>query len=291
MSFGGSSSGSIAYPAHMMVMHKEFLAGQNITEEGYTYGTYSNIADDTEAARAENGGSPYANIEGYDPKTDLNLAQQTLDEALAGINEYEPHFQLAMAVDAALEKYDGSFALTDDELEDAVSAFETRSVPAMQHEVSRVATGFFDLQATMSSQYAQSLALMEIARQQEVNNFEASLHLQRRQDRMAMAQALINGQIQLDMTKLRGLMTVAGMQAEQAKLNIMAWQDKLNFDLQVEARDATWDLDLYAYRSNVMSSIAGSATVPHPSAFDRALQVGGLGISGLGMILQLLALL
>lgn len=286
---GGSSATDQAYPVHMTQMHQEFLAGREI-DSGYVFGTFSDVASDTEAARAENGGSPFEAVEGYDPTGDMMRAQSNLDMVSSQLSMYDPETELAKAVDVALSKYDGSFSLTEEEILSEVNAFEDQSIKAMQREVSRTAAGFFDIQAVMSSQYGQAIALLEAARQREVSAFEATMRTEKRRDRMALVQSILQGKTQLELTKLRSVLAIAGMQMEQSKMVVMAMQDKINFDLEVESRDAVWDLELYPYRNAVMSSIAGSATVPFPTKWDRALQAAAVGFAGFGNILQILSM-
>ena len=279
----GPAEPNTDYPFYIKDQYRAWLNGfkkQAVEDDGgnavgtvFNPDDYMNVADEMTAIKAEMGGSPYRFITAYDPNTDLDVAQAALDE-LSDEVDVEPSVDVG---DAVLESIMlvNQHMFPDSELDAVVDSYENQQMPSFQREVSRVAAGYFDIQATMSSQYVMALANMENSRRADLSDFASKLRLQYQQSRMTNAIALTSEMLRIKGGRAAGKQAVAGMQTELSKMKIIAKQDQVNIDLGYVERDTLWNLDLLQHGSAMLGSIYGATTLPRAlTPMERLL--GGL---------------
>lgn len=261
---GGGSSGTIDYPTYMKDFHGAILFGGD--PDGSPpiadFTAWGNVADDMVAARSAYGGSPYALVEAYDPSADIDAIQAKYDDWDDLLDELNHIEDIEDIVDAAVAK--STALVPSSEIDDVVNAFEARSKSAYLRNVSRVATGMFDIGAVMSSQFGMALSQMEVDRQEQVNDVDARLRLMAERERYQSTNAIMSDMVKILLFKIENKRAGVGGQMDISRFNVIASQDQLDKDLTLEVKDAQWDLDLWNYPQGVMSSIAGAATVPRP---------------------------
>jgi len=284
---GGGSS--VSYPEHILNMHEAWLSGQDMSDESWSgHGNYCNVADDILAARRATGGSPFANVLAYNPDSQLDMAQEKLDEFLNEVLQIAPQDDVEAAIDAVAAKLENAMDYTD-EIDAVVNNAEARSIAEMQRAVSRFAAGMFDLNAVMTTQFTTGIALLEQARASSVSDLEMRLHLQAKQERSTALVPLVAAILERSTQKAKGLQSVAALQGEFSKQYVVAKNEQLAMDLEMELKDATWDLDLYKYGISMLGAPAGTAAIPAPEPWEKALgalsTIGSLLIGGLGLLL------
>ena len=100
------------------------------------------------------------------------------------------------------------------------------------------------------------------------------------EDKVLVARINLLGQ--LGLTRLDGGRVVAAQQVAQTHLQIVAKSDEQSVNQQWENAEATWDLDLFPYGSNVLASLSGGvqdAKDKSQTGFSRAMSAGLAGAS------------
>jgi hypothetical protein len=288
---GGASS--TGYPTAIEVMHQTWLTGQHMDDETYTNWTgtdwsdYGNVADDIVAARSDAGGSPWENVVAYNPDSQLDMAQQKLDEFYYEVAGIAAQTDVETAIDAVAEKLDEHYVDATETIDAVVDEAEARSILDSQRAVSRFAAGMFDLNAVMTSQFATGIALIEAERAQGITDLEKRLYLEAQQTRNANLVPLVSAILQKAADKARGYQAAALLQGEISKQHIVAKNEEHTMNLQAEVKDATWDLDLWNYAVKMLAAPAGTAVQPGPEPWEKALGAlstivsMGLGIGGM----------
>jgi len=307
---GGASSGAINYPAHMLLVHQDTLAGQAIydydtvthpttwwsQQEGavnpnWHYGRGINVFDEMYWASRKKGAdpnaSPYASVEAYDPDVDLRAIDERLDRYADVVDSLSPATEIAAAQAAALSFVDTNF-FGEDKISDAVDAMDNRTKDRFLQMVSRMESGAFDVRAVMSSQFNVALSNMEIARQAEVDDYEKQLRVDRDSKRAELVTSVSAQWLAVLTAKLQESRAATALSSEINKQRIVAKNDQRNQNVAFEEKDALWDLDLFRYSNGVFSSIAGAATMtPGPTKAERML---GMVSTGVGLVATVLPL-
>lgn len=131
------------------------------------------------------------------------------------------------------------------------------------------------------------LASASIDAEGRFRGLKTEMEKARAQAAIALVGAMYGSYDQFMKSLLFGQQAVTGLQGEQSKTQIQMKQNEIQFDLEMEVRDALWDLEIWDYGRGVMSSIAGAGTVPGKSKFDRFMDVAGFGVSAATGILGL----
>lgn len=153
-------------------------------------------------------------------------------------------------------------AITDTEIDNMITAFEQRSKPGFQRSVSRATAGMWDVRGVMNTQYSMMLANMESDRQVELNDMEARLRLLQAQDRSQQTLSTAQTYMGAKEFRLNAMNAMIGAEMDLAKFEIIAEQDKLEWDLDMETRARLWNLELYSYVGNVIASAGGAVAMP-----------------------------
>jgi hypothetical protein len=272
---GGGGTAIDAYANQQTLMHRLWLTGSalapTISESTTPAPTSMDVNTEMNAASTYGGGvSPYALASAYDPDTDLVAIEARIEEFVADVEGLDPGADLGEALAFALDQLNTE-VITDADVSNLVDAFETRQSGAYARSATRLAAGMFDIGATMSSAFTMGLANLENDRLAEQNNYDLKLRAEMKNQRIQVGLQLQQQYIQAKNQKIAYRQSVAAMQDALSRLAITAKNDETGFDLQMAIKDRQWNLDLFTFGNNVMSSIAGSATVPHPTQWERKL--------------------
>jgi hypothetical protein len=251
---GGSPTGTIAYPAYMQTAHNDWL--NHTAADTMVY----SVVDLMNAAMS--GQSPFSGFTTVDvddaflgPNKILTnyigpydkLHDFSCFDVEAKYNEYitDDNALIAAAVDAESD-------LMDDEI-------NSRILPKFQ-------AGMLDINAVNSSAFVIGEALIWDSKNKALAKFSSGLRIDR-----------LNGQAEIALKRIqvksefhRIITTIA---AELARLYIAARHDIDSLYTELAAKDRLFDLNIYQYGVNVMSSIAGSAVSPPDPGSNKS----GLG--------------
>lgn len=307
-------AGVSTWPDYMHNYHAFWLANANAITAGAEAETrdsgYSWYMDsDIGIARTNN---PYVGESGYNPDTDLdNIESQFSDfqkevESLSHIDDWGKAFAEAVSLlaeqipqVAEVEDVD-----VDEEVDAAADAYERRRTPAFMRTIGRLAAGLNDVNAVHGSAFFSALASVENEFQGDIGAHRSEMRTQAERARMEhKSRRLLQGQqlnTQADVARnnavlsattemLKMLSALTGMKgelvrlrADTSKMAVVARKEHVDQTLAIKTKEATWELDLYAYAGNLLASISGGVQKT-PDAGWMADVLGGLSIANLAV--------
>ena len=263
---GGGSSGKVDFPDHMKVAHKDWL--DNTGTDTMTF----SIVDLMNTAMT--GTSPYS---GYAPKE----PDAAFFEVAKTLIDYRTPYELLSCfdkwgIDAAFDTY-----MADD------AAYITNAIDAysdsLDDEVNTILlpkfkAGMANIKATMSSAFVIGAAQNWDSKGKKVAETEANIRLQRLQQGAEISLKRIGALV--DWRR-----TITTMSAELARLYLAASFERDNNYYEKLHKDATWDMEMYSYGTQVMACISGTAStlteMPKQSALGGAIS-GALSGAAMG---------
>jgi len=271
-----STSGEVQYPSYIAGQYKEWLNGAAGDTPGHTF----NISTDVTAVRVN---SPYALVEAFDPDphlADVSLRQDLLN---AEVDIFDPETALSDAVSAALAAYDASISSPTHQADLANSTWESMD-DEFQRELGMITAGYLDVRSMMNSQLGVSLSMAAMKQYKAKFDFQAKLVWQTDRERSAFILNLSDATMRAKIQKLQAKQTALATTLESSRMQIVAKQDQINYDLDYETKDLLFDLDLYDYAHRGLSAIAGS---PIPRGQTRAERMLGALTTSIPMGIQL----
>ena len=275
-SSGGGSSGQVSYPAYMMGWHQDVL---NHTTDLPTLSV-------TDAMNAAFGNSPFTGETAYDPDAEVAAiltASQDLDDLVTLLSQ-------GTGLDALI-----SSILDDSRIATAIADFDTviddiivdhnadigavinqsniELVNAVAvNQVPMFEAGMRDIGAVVSSAFPIGKSIIDktvvdqtaklaadIALQ--TGKYSGELRLQLAKFAADMHTKMFNeSAIAIVQLKLQYQYQLSALTIEANRLKIVAKKEEADTNLKLVEVDATWDLEVFKYGSNVLGSIAGTAT-------------------------------
>lgn len=272
-----STGGEVQYPDYIVAQYKEWL---NSAADPVAPGATFNISDDIVTARNN---SPYALVQAHDPDpylADVSLRQDLLN---AEVDIFDPETSLADAVNAALTAYDDSISSPTHQAELLASTWDTMD-DEFQRELGMITAGYLDTRSMLNSQLGVSLAMAGMRQYKAKMDFQAKLVWQTDRERSAFILNLTDATMRAKVQKLQANQTALATTLESSRMQIVAKQDQINYDLDYESKDLLWNLDLYDYAHRGLSSIAGT---PIPRGQTRAERMLGALTTSIPMGIQL----
>ena len=252
-SSGGGSSGQVSYPAYMIGWHQDVL---NHTTDLPTISV-------TDAMNAAFGNSPFTPLTAYDPDTDIIAildASNDLDNLVALLSQGTG---LDALVSSILDDSRVATAISDfdDVITDITHLVNADLVNAVAlNQIPEFEAGMRDIGAVVSSAFPIGKGIINKAvvdqtakiagelRLQQVK-FAADLHTSKfTESALAIVQLKLQYQYQL-----------SALTIEANRLKIVAKKEEYDVNIKLTEVDATWDLEVFKYGSNVLGSIAGTA--------------------------------
>lgn len=310
---GGGASGKVDFPTYMKLFHEEFLTngGTPVCPAGY--------AMDELLSAALQSNSPFYGQSAYDPTTDNTNIQTRTTLYATEVDARDAESNWGDFVDNSVSKAATALPTTGVDLtdvlapdaianignqlanladlgsiaEDASAAFELRTVGRHRRSVAQFAAGMADINAVMSSAYIWGLAMLEMERQQEINNYETQLEtgarlnliqtgvqaqLSAAQERLARRDNFVatGSQIQAsqDLAYLGERARSADLQYRVSMAKVASKVEQAARDVELDYLDATYDFTLFQFGGNFLASISGAPLIPkEPSKFQSV--VGG----------------
>jgi hypothetical protein len=290
----GGSSGTIDYPAYMKTIHGLLLDGGGADTPS------SSVVDCINTALAT---SPYTGLTAYDPDTDITAQETAISafSALAVALSYHTDFD-AMAA-AAVAEID-AVVLPSSYVTAKAAAYATDLDTAINTATyARFQAGMRDIGAVMTSAFTIGAANIEAEKTRQVAKFTADLNFQVDRERAAMIGSSVQIMSTMLTSKLEFNRVLVALTMEQKRMKIVAKDEEEKRNAEIDVLDAKWDLELFAYASNVLAGIAGGTTgsktdtrSPLSNALGGALsgaavgmQIGGPVGAGIGGVLGLAA--
>ena len=270
---GGGGSGKIGYPAYVETAHGDWLDFNG-----------TDLMTDSVAAlmEAAHGNSPWVAAAAYDPDADITAWEAAIAAfavILAGINDTADWVTLYTQAQT-------SVGISDTTIVADVAAFANQLDDEILTKVlPRFRRGMQDIGAVVSSAFALGEAVIEGFRDRDVAKHGSALRLNA---------ANLNAQLELSATEqmLKLMIQRIGWEdsyvrtvIEGKRIKVVAKKEQNDMDDEIDAKDATWDLEVYQYGANLLGAPGGAAVSPRrPSTIQSALGGAMTGAAAGGMI-------
>jgi hypothetical protein len=131
-----------------------------------------------------------------------------------------------------------------------------------------------------SSSYTIGEALLWSSLVRDENKYAADLYLRAYSERNAAIPAFMEYELKYIGLKVEFAKIIAQYDAEFARIAIVAYKEQTDKQLEIDEKDARWDLGVYQYGGNFMAAIAGAASTVQTTPGWQS-QLGGV-FSGIG---------
>lgn len=204
---------------------------------------------------------------------------------------------LSTAVSDALSAI--STALSSQPITDAVDGYESEQTPRFMRSVSRFTASLAEVNAVQTTSFGMGLALMESEFNNDVNKFEANLkmetfkdilvpsiqaHVQAEFAKRGYKDAFISQSVQaisqLLKTRVTSLQTAASLLAEINRISVVAKKEENDMNIELDVRDALWDLELYQHGANLMAAAPGGVGSSAKQSLTTGQSMLGGALSG-----------
>ena len=260
---GGGSSGKVDFPAHMKTAHKDWLDDTGADTMTFSVVSLMNTA--------MSGASPY---NGYVPK-DPDAAFFAPGDSLSDHTSVYEYLNNLSSDD--LNAIFGSY-ITDDETR--ITATVAAHSALLDDEVSvnilpKFKAGMVTINATMSSAFVIGEGVIFDSKTKKVADTDAKIRLQRLQEGGDLALRRLAAWVEWRKS-------VTSLSTEVSRIYLAAYGDRDDDYLEGLHKDATWDLEMYQYGTQVMASISGQPSQGMPRKSKTSSAIGG-ALSGAAM--------
>ena len=283
---GGGASGKVTYPDHVTTAHSDW-----IDDSGSDKATTSVVASINTAQAT----SPYSGINAYDPAAALADAVSflvTYDEFATALDSAAVSAELSVAEVVAAISALSVLNEMDSTIAGSVSAYTSIMDADIESTVlPRFRAGMRDINAVVSSAFVIGEALIEEGRDRDVAKYQADLRTSLTQLRTTltadMDKARVASKMSMlgmsnDLIRLKGeMLKISGQtHVEFDRISIVANQEQINKNVELDAKDALWDLETWQYAANVLAAPGGGTSIPTAAKGNEFKSALGGAMSG-----------
>lgn len=244
---GGGGSGAVSWPAYMHTVHNDWLDDT---------GTDTITSSMTSIMNTAQGNSPWTTQLAYNPDADIAsmVASQTTLQDLVTL----------LSTGTTLDTLVANI-LDDATIDDLVTEYAADlDARFLSETVPRYERGMQDINAVSSSAFAIGRALIEENLDRQVAKFSAEVHMKSKSD-----DALRIVQMKLEYQRIATATLI-----ELYRIKIVAKKEENDVTMDIDDRDAKWDLEVFQYGANLLASIGGGTNgTQKPSQWQSA--IGG----------------
>lgn len=245
---GGGSSGTVAHSAYLETVHNDWLDAT---------GTDTIELSMTEVMDAALGSSPFATLTAYDPTTEV----AAIVAAPGGLETLVDLLSTGTPLDTLVEH-----VLDESRITDSVAAFSADlSTIADAERYPRFEAGMRDINSVMTSAFPIGRALIVEQLVREDAKFEADLRYR----------AWGEDSLRVIGMKLEYERAVGMLDIEANRISIIANKEEADANAKLDEADATWDLEVFQYGSNLLASISGGVGPSQKGASTLQSVLGG----------------
>ena len=249
-------SGEVGFPEYLEGFHSELLMGAPADTAVPALSTDVQTIVNSMLA----GGNPYDGVASYDPSSHLDMVQEKVDQFESMVLTMDDVTDWDRMVDAAISRVDDMMSIVDVEAD--VAEFTAAAKNDLARAVNRIAAGFFDINAVVSTAFPSALAIVEADHLHGIARYRTERNLQTQRDRtMAILQS-VNEMGKFLTMKAQTLQNVANAQLSTAQTSIMSYNDQIKMDLGLQVDEANWELAVLGGGANMMGAIGGIPTMP-----------------------------
>ena len=262
---GGSSSGAVSYPAYVETVHSDWINNS---------GADTLTSSVTDAMNSAYGNSPWTGAIPYDPDADITAYEAAIsgfDAIIAGINE---PVDWAALFTQAVSSIDG---VSDAEITADVVAFAAEQDDQLTTvTLPRFEAGMRDINAVVSSAFAIGKSNIEGFRDRDVARHSSKLRLAIIADRGRLYIEGTSQMMNFLLQKYSWEESYMKVVVEGKRIKLVAKKEESDMNLNIDEKDALWDLEVFQYGGNLLASVAGGVSTPNvdsPSKMQSA--IGG----------------
>ena len=250
---GGGGSGKVSYPAFMQDALSDWLddsGADTLTE------SMASVMD------AAIGNSPWAGQAAYDPDADVAAMIATGGDLQTLVTLLSTGTTLDTLIADILD---------EDRIDDAVTEFAADLDARLTSEIiPRFERGMQDINAVVSSAFAIGRALIEENQDRQVAKYSADLHMK----------AFSDDAIKVIQLKLEYQRAATAVLAEIYRMKIVAKKEENDTSMEIDQKDALWDLEVFQYGGNLLASIGGGTANTKDLGPSKAQSMIGGALSG-----------
>lgn len=277
MGFPWNNADAPNFPAYLQHAHQDWLDGSE-----YDGGTYEyNVKAYLEAALTS--GSPYALAEVFDPNELLDEADSlyttfglTLDDLTSAdvSGYYTTAAALAPSVLDAGAKIDAM-----------VTAFADKEKDRLYADLNMQAGAAFETRSNRMSQFQMGLATTWRGYHRNVAAYRAEQEMQQTRLESAFILQAAQDYFKLEIMKIESKRMIASALADMKVRRIVANREQLAEELAIAEADATWELGLFEYGTNMLRGLSGVGQIPPRLGRGQGAGLAGM-MGGAGLALS-----
>lgn len=253
---GGGGGGKVDFPAHMKAAHADWL-----DHTGADTMVFS-VVDLMNTAMADS--SPYSGYTPKDPDSAFFASGNSLTNYTSAYEQLKRFDEFSFNA-----VYDGYITDDGDEITAAVSAHSALLDDEINSNVlPAFKAGMTNINATMSSAFPIGEAMIFDSKVKKVAETDANIRLTRLQQGSDLALRRLSAN--LEWRKI-----VTSITGELSRVYLVASGERDDDYLEGLHKDATWDLEMYQYGTQVIASIQGSASQASPRKNKVGSAIGG----------------
>ena len=251
---GGGASGEVKYPAYQEAWHQGLL-GSNPTAPNDYKNAYPSAIN----------ANPYSTAIAYNPNSDLtgiDSISTLLTDAWTNVN---PVANWASYTTQAINTFEGSIHDAS-YIDDEVDVYTDKTEEQYAKSTVQFSAGMADINAVMSSAFVQGIANLEITRQKDISNFKKQMKTKYYEGRLnfiATASQMMMTVLQMQI-QLGSAVTSTVIEAKKTRINSLTDYESSSVDLNV--KDANWELDVLQKTAGGMAALSGGQYVPNEPA-------------------------
>lgn len=218
------------------------------------------------------GGNPFGGVAAIDPSPYLDELNERADLFTDDADALDIRDFVEESITEAVSLVDNNL-LTDTQIADLVSAFDSRTKQRHLQSVSRAIDGLNFAMAGMTSTVADTIASMEFDRLAEIDDFELKLIYGDRQRRTEMVQFLTGNYLQTLGVKIDSMKASFAIRSDAAKLNVAALQDQQDKDVELTTSEQLYNVQTIKHGFEALQVGSGMPMNPRaPTKAERAFQ-------------------
>lgn len=218
------------------------------------------------------GGNPFGGVAAIDPSPYLDELNERADLFTDDADALDVRDFVGESITEAVGLVDNNL-LTDTQIADLVSAFDSRTKQRHLQSVSRAIDGLNFAMAGMTSTVSDTIASMEFDRLAEINDFELKLIYGDRQRRTEMVQFLTGNYLQTLGVKIDSMKASFAIRSDAAKLNVAALQDQQDKDVELTTSEQLYNVQTIKHGFEALQVGSGMPMNPRaPTKAERAFQ-------------------
>ena len=255
---GDAGSGKIDYPAHQEEIQWAWLDTGDAGDETALGNDLDLI---TAINTAQAGDNPYTDAFSYPPDVELARIQSRfdkLDRFIDGYDEMNSFDRIARRAKSIAQGMTFGTA----EIAEAVTQFSARQTAEYLRAANTLDSSLASINAVQSSTFTLGKANLLSEKTRQVAAFNAQLSLQLVQEETAITMQnaglmvnLLNGKLQLN----HG---AAALQSEIGRQAMVAKYEQSMTDIDIDVKDAVWDLSMFEYGANMLGANTGGGRSP-----------------------------